>query len=154
MWPIRAGATTPGFPVNAYEAEEPPPGALLHHWPHRRLGDGQSAIMPAASIPSPSIYAASRAMVLSPRPILTGTIARLTAGRFFPRQYGMNSDYAADAARACDHFDEWQDAHGVRVHWRRFFELESAVELASKQGDADRQIRDNGITYNVYADTG
>lgn len=65
----------------------------------------------------------------------------------------MNSDYAADAARACDHFDEWQDAHGVRMHWRRFFELESAVELAGKQGDADRQIRDNGITYNVYADT-
>ena len=63
----------------------------------------------------------------------------------------MNSDYAADAARACDHFDEWQDAHGVRMHWRRFFELESAVELAGKQGDADRQIRDNGITYNVYA---
>lgn len=75
----------------------------------------------------------------------------------------MDTDFAGEAAVASSlddgslpspaHFDEWHDAHGVRAHWQQFFQLESPVELAGKQGDADRQIRDNGITYNVYADT-
>ncbi len=56
------------------------------------------------------------------------------------------------------HWDEMRDASGVlREPWRRFFELLGEDGIADLDQDAAsiaRQIRDNDISYNVYADNG
>jgi uncharacterized circularly permuted ATP-grasp superfamily protein/uncharacterized alpha-E superfamily protein len=74
------------------------------------------------------------------------------------------------AARACaaqpGHFDELHgapaagpasvlDTDSLAPSWREFFELSetnSAAELDARAASLQRQIRDNGVTYNVYAD--
>jgi uncharacterized circularly permuted ATP-grasp superfamily protein len=43
----------------------------------------------------------------------------------------------------------------VRPHWRRLFERLQAArpeQLAQRQALVSRQIQENGVTYNVYAD--
>ena len=61
------------------------------------------------------------------------------------------------------HFDELRAtamqsgaAHAdLAVHWADFFshcEAETAAELDQRVANLQRQIRDNGVTYNVYAD--
>lgn len=54
------------------------------------------------------------------------------------------------------HFDELHhDGSTLAAHWKTFFEqLEPSglVDLDQKTQELNRQIRENGITYNVYAD--
>ena len=54
------------------------------------------------------------------------------------------------------HFDELhEDASTLAAHWKAFFEQLEPTGLADfdqKTQELNRQIRENGITYNVYAD--
>ena len=54
------------------------------------------------------------------------------------------------------HFDELRgNAEGLLAHWKTFFEqLEPTglADLDQRTQELNRQVRDNGITYNVYAD--
>jgi uncharacterized circularly permuted ATP-grasp superfamily protein/uncharacterized alpha-E superfamily protein len=63
---------------------------------------------------------------------------------------------AAIAARG--HFDELHGhSHGLTNEWRRFFESieeDGLGDLNQRAASLGRQIRDNGVTYNVYSDTG
>jgi uncharacterized circularly permuted ATP-grasp superfamily protein/uncharacterized alpha-E superfamily protein len=56
------------------------------------------------------------------------------------------------------HWDELRDASGVlREPWRRFFALlgeDGIARLADHRASIAQQIRDNDISYNVYADNG
>jgi len=56
------------------------------------------------------------------------------------------------------HWDELRDASGaLREPWRRFFELvgeEGIASLEAGRASVAQQVRDNDITYNVYADKG
>lgn len=56
------------------------------------------------------------------------------------------------------HWDELCDEHGaLRESWRQFFELlgeEGAAALTQSRESVMRQVRDNDISYNVYADKG
>ncbi|HEY3599901.1 MAG TPA: circularly permuted type 2 ATP-grasp protein [Paraburkholderia sp.] len=56
------------------------------------------------------------------------------------------------------HWDELRDASGVlREPWRRFFELlgdDGVAGLETRTASVAQQIRDNDISYNVYADKG
>ncbi len=56
------------------------------------------------------------------------------------------------------HWDELRDASGhMREPWRRFFELlgeQGIARLDDGVAAVARQVRDNDITYNVYADNG
>lgn len=61
------------------------------------------------------------------------------------------------APRAKDgHFEELRDINGsLRPHWKTFFEqLEPSglIDLDQRTLELARQVRENGITYNVYAD--
>ena len=61
------------------------------------------------------------------------------------------------AITAAGHFDELRDpaTGGLRPHWETFFEhvgLDGVGELNRRAQSLARQIRDNGVTYNVYAD--
>ncbi|WP_455926348.1 circularly permuted type 2 ATP-grasp protein [Pseudomonas putida] len=53
-------------------------------------------------------------------------------------------------------FDEMLKADGsVRPHWRKLFDQlqrSSPAQLAQRQALLSRQIQENGVTYNVYAD--
>ncbi len=55
-----------------------------------------------------------------------------------------------------DHFDELRESPGrLRAYWQQFFDHMAAEGLQSldqRSQALERQIRDNGITYNVYAD--
>ena len=56
------------------------------------------------------------------------------------------------------HWDELRDTSGaLREPWRRFFELlgeEGIAGLEPGSASIAQQVRDNDITYNVYADKG
>nr|MBU5233832.1 hypothetical protein [Vibrio cholerae] len=53
-------------------------------------------------------------------------------------------------------YHELLDASGaVRAHWRRLFDhlqRSTPAQLAQRQALLTRQIQENGVTYNVYAD--
>src|SRR5476651_2181835 len=53
-------------------------------------------------------------------------------------------------------FDELFEApRKPRAHWSRFFHAlaaTSAEDIHARLAAAERQIRDSGVTYNVYAD--
>ena len=55
-----------------------------------------------------------------------------------------------------DRYDEWLDRHGqVRAHWRLLnqqLQQESELRAQHRRQQIARQIQDNGVTYNVYAD--
>ena len=70
---------------------------------------------------------------------------------------------AASAAAAAGHFDELRGggtgstdpANPLSAPWRQFFEQlgdDGAARLDQRAASLERQIRDNGVTYNVYAD--
>jgi uncharacterized circularly permuted ATP-grasp superfamily protein/uncharacterized alpha-E superfamily protein len=67
-----------------------------------------------------------------------------------PRQF--LAEYPDDPA----HFDEMFSAHGkVRPQYAALYEQftgQTAAQLRELFADSDRQIRDNGVTYNVYDD--
>lgn len=61
------------------------------------------------------------------------------------------------AGAAAGHFDELRNpATGeLRAHWESFFDhvgLDGVGELNRRTQSLSRQLRDNGVTYNVYAD--
>ena len=63
-------------------------------------------------------------------------------------------------AAADGHFDELRaatNAHGLpTTTWTRFFDnlgREGFADLNRRTANLERQVRDNGITYNVYAAT-
>ncbi len=90
------------------------------------------------------------------------------------RNDSVDSLFAADAQEApadlaaalsppaaAGHFDELRGGAGVPAsapltpHWARFFEnlgREGFNDLNRRTVNLERQVRDNGITYNVYAD--
>ncbi|MDX1523090.1 MAG: circularly permuted type 2 ATP-grasp protein, partial [Anaerolineae bacterium] len=55
-----------------------------------------------------------------------------------------------------DTFDEmWLNPNEVRPHWQPFMQALAGFsldELSRFQQEADRQLRDNGVTYNVHGD--
>jgi len=60
---------------------------------------------------------------------------------------------------ASHHFDELRGtaAEGLSAHWAAFFDQPGAAdprELNQRSTSLERQVRDNGVTYNVYADAG
>ena len=67
-------------------------------------------------------------------------------------------------ARQCmpeaEHFDELRgqgadDPDALCSHWQQFFsesDAQTAAEMDQRYASLQRQIRDNGVTYNVYAD--
>ena len=68
---------------------------------------------------------------------------------------------ARACAAAAGHFDELRGAAtpdgALTAHWQQFIESladEGAAELNQRSASLARQIRDNGVTYNVYADEG
>ncbi len=63
------------------------------------------------------------------------------------------------------HWDEFRgqadaDPDSINPHWQQFFELgefgvdQASAELMRRHEQLQRQIRDNGVTYNVYANAG
>ena len=66
------------------------------------------------------------------------------------------SDLLADYPRADKAYHELIDAKGaVRPHWQRLFralEGSSVAQLNQRKALLERQIQENGVTYNVYAD--
>ncbi len=73
------------------------------------------------------------------------------------------SDWAESKHVPADagHFDELRGrAHGTEgvlaPNWERFFEhvgLDGLRDLSRRQDNLNRQLRDNGVTYNVYAES-
>jgi uncharacterized circularly permuted ATP-grasp superfamily protein/uncharacterized alpha-E superfamily protein len=65
-------------------------------------------------------------------------------------------DLLADYPRADAAYHELLDAQGqVRPHWRRLFDQlqrSTPAQLQQRQALLARQIQENGVTYNVYAD--
>ncbi len=65
-------------------------------------------------------------------------------------------DLLADYPRPGAAYHELLDAQGqVRPHWRRLFDQlqrSSPAQLQQRQAMLARQIQENGVTYNVYAD--
>ena len=55
------------------------------------------------------------------------------------------------------HFDELMDAGAVRPHWRGFAGHAPGLSvdaLGAAEAAAARQLHEDGVTYNVYADAG
>lgn len=71
-----------------------------------------------------------------------------------PGDWALSRSVPADAG----HGDELRapgDAQALTPHWAAFFEqvgTEGLAELNRRADNLQRQIRDNGVTYNVYAD--
>lgn len=62
-----------------------------------------------------------------------------------------NFPYPPPPATPCP-FDEWRDGAGIRPAWQPFFQWEATETLAEKQATAQQKIRDNGVTYTIYAE--
>ncbi|MEZ5646528.1 MAG: circularly permuted type 2 ATP-grasp protein [Burkholderiaceae bacterium] len=74
-------------------------------------------------------------------------------GSATPGDCALSLSVPADAG----HRDELRDASGAGLsdEWRRFFEHighDGLADLDRRAHNLQRQIRDNGVTYNVYAD--
>ena len=72
-----------------------------------------------------------------------------------PDPAALAQDWALEASPG--HLDELRepDSERLRPHWADFFRhvgLEGMGELNRRAQSLARQIRDNGVTYNVYAD--
>ena len=65
-------------------------------------------------------------------------------------------DLLADYPRPHAAYHELLDAQGqVRPHWRRLLDQlqrSTPAQLQQRQATLARQIQENGVTYNVYAD--
>jgi hypothetical protein len=72
-----------------------------------------------------------------------------------PGEWAQSLAMPADAG----HLDELRGdgPHGLATPWADFFEhigQEGLADLNRRAENLQRQIRDNGVTYNVYADEG
>src|SRR5688572_2210299 len=69
----------------------------------------------------------------------------------------MMREMLADYPPAIGRYDEMLSAPGApRAHWQRLFEQLSTLPpetLRERVQWVRRQVRENGVTYNVYADT-
>ncbi|GAA6143478.1 circularly permuted type 2 ATP-grasp protein [Hydrogenophaga sp. 5NK40-0174] len=78
-------------------------------------------------------------------------------GPLSPSDWAESVHVPADAG----HYDELrgrsQGIEGMLApHWERFFEhvgMDGLADLSRRQDNLNRQLRDNGVTYNVYAET-
>ena len=71
-------------------------------------------------------------------------------GRTVPKPSSVPNAYSASASSAAN-------SAALTRAWRDFFlhiETQSKAELNQRSVNLERQIRDNGVTYNVYADEG
>ena len=71
-----------------------------------------------------------------------------------PGDWALSLSMPADAGHG-DELRDDLDPHALAPHWARFFDHAGTDGLADLNRRADnlqRQIRDNGVTYNVYAD--
>jgi len=77
-----------------------------------------------------------------------------------PRELGPKPARVAELAQAAlaraGHFDELRGKNDVMTDvWRQFFatlENDTVADMDQRAANLARQVRDNGITYNVYAD--
>ncbi len=77
-----------------------------------------------------------------------------------PSSTSGNADWSALLrawAATAGHFDELRGGHSQEISpvWQQFFEQSEALvsrDLDQRFGNLQRQVRDNGVTYNVYAD--
>jgi uncharacterized circularly permuted ATP-grasp superfamily protein/uncharacterized alpha-E superfamily protein len=68
----------------------------------------------------------------------------------------VSKELLAEYPQATERYDEmFAAAHEPRPHWKPMLEsiaAESAERMRERQNSVQRQVRENGVTYNVYAD--
>ena len=72
-----------------------------------------------------------------------------------PGDWALSLSMPADAGHR-DELRDGDDPQALSAHWARFFEhvgTDGLADLNRRADNLQRQIRDNGVTYNVYADT-
>ncbi|MEH6365512.1 MAG: circularly permuted type 2 ATP-grasp protein, partial [Pseudomonas marincola] len=66
------------------------------------------------------------------------------------------ADLLADYPRSAGTYHELLDSKGrVREHWQRLYQQlqrSTPAQIQQRQALVSRQIQENGVTYNVYAD--
>ena len=127
------------FPVNAYEAESAAPGALLPHRPHARERCCCTAKRRTPTFRTRSICAARHRRTERSifRAHAGSTARRLRRARGSLRRAARGAGAAAAALGR------------VRACARR---ARASARSATRSRSTERQIREHGITYNVYAD--
>ncbi len=71
-----------------------------------------------------------------------------------PGDWALSLSMPADAGHG-DELRDSDDPHALAPHWARFFDhvgTDGLADLNRRADNLQRQIRDNGVTYNVYAD--
>jgi uncharacterized circularly permuted ATP-grasp superfamily protein/uncharacterized alpha-E superfamily protein len=71
-----------------------------------------------------------------------------------PADWALSLSVPADAGHR-DELRDSTDPQALAPHWHRFFEhvgTDGLADLNRRAENLQRQIRDNGVTYNVYAD--
>lgn len=71
-----------------------------------------------------------------------------------PGDWALSLSMPADAGHG-DELRDDADPHALAPHWARFFDhvgTDGLADLNRRADNLQRQIRDNGVTYNVYAD--
>lgn len=72
-----------------------------------------------------------------------------------PGDWALSLSMPADAGHG-DELRDDADPHALAPHWARFFDhvgTDGLADLNRRADNLQRQIRDNGVTYNVYADS-
>jgi uncharacterized circularly permuted ATP-grasp superfamily protein len=72
-----------------------------------------------------------------------------------PGDWALSLSIPADAGHR-DELRDGDDPQALAPHWASFFEhvgTDGLADLNRRADNLQRQIRDNGVTYNVYADT-
>jgi uncharacterized circularly permuted ATP-grasp superfamily protein/uncharacterized alpha-E superfamily protein len=72
-----------------------------------------------------------------------------------PGDWALSLSMPADAGHG-DELRDDLDPHALAPHWARFFDhvgTDGLADLNRRADNLQRQIRDNGVTYNVYADS-
>ena len=127
------------FPVNSYEAESRRLVAVLHDRSHARAARRAAPSSAAASFPTRWICAPV-AMTRSPSVRMSDAPAR--AATRSRRDTPTRSADATGEPAAC-----------VACSSPRMRAALTATRLARAQAGIERQLRENGVTYNVYAES-
>ncbi len=72
-----------------------------------------------------------------------------------PGDWALSLSMPADAGHR-DELRDGADPHALAPHWSAFFDhvgTDGLADLNRRADNLQRQIRDNGVTYNVYADS-